>query len=168
MSVIPNTKAKLAINTSRISRKLPILHRGRANSIFFRRFWQGFKLWYRSLPADAGRLGKATSNGPSRHLFTQGGWQQCPSQCPCPRGHPAQYLAAVSPAAPTGTALPKAADTAKGCSQGWRGEAKWLSSPGPGGLWRQNTQRKAALNVWVIAELLLFILLNRWAWAPMS
>lgn len=52
-----------------------------------------------------------------------------------------QYLAAVSSAAPTGTAFPKAADTAKGCSQRSRAEANRLSSPGPGGLWREKTEK---------------------------
>lgn len=105
--------------------------------------------------------------GPTRHLSIQGGWQQFHSQCwrwsstlshqgaataPAPGHGSGQYLAAVSSAAPTGTAFPRAADTAKECSQGSRGEANWLSSPGPGGLWREKTERKAALDVWVIRE----------------
>lgn len=111
-----------------------------------------------STPSAPGARAKGTSSEP---------WLS-PEQPCLAQAQLWQYLAAVSSAAPTGTALPEAAHTAEGCSQGSRGEANWLSSPGPGGLRREKTERKAAFNVWVITELLLFIPLNAWTWAWMS
>lgn len=71
-----------------------------------------------------------------------------------------QYLASVSSAASVGPTSPSAVETAKGSSEGSRGEANCVSSPGPQGLQREKTWEKAALEVWVIAQLLSLPCLN--------